>query len=355
MKKIMVLATGSLVLTITAAAQELTVVSWGGAYTESQQRAYSEPFAAMKGITIIDEDKAAEGLAGIRAQVDADNVTWNVVDVLEGTAQRLCDEGYLEVISPDSLPAGAGGVPASEDFVRLGECFVPTIIYSTLFGYNSEILSSGPTSVGDVFALAADGHKIGLERIPQKNLEWALVVDGVAVDDVYDILATAEGQDRAFAVLDGIKDQIVWWSAGAQPPQLLSDGEVVASSAFNGRLFNAAQVENQPIEILWDQHMIELDGWSIPVGQSAEMLALAMDYVAFSSDTQRLADQAMYISYGPARSSSGPLVGNHADLGIPMSPHMPTAYIDQAFNFSPFFWSDYGDSLEARFNEWLAE
>jgi putative spermidine/putrescine transport system substrate-binding protein len=46
--------------------------------------------------------------------------------------------------------------------------------------------------------------------------------------------------------------------------------------------------------------------------------------VKFATDTQRLADQAKYISYGPARKSSAPLVGKHADLGIDMAPHMPT-------------------------------
>ena len=350
------LTVGLVALTATAAAEDsLTVVSWGGAYTESQQRAYSVPFTEMTGVEIIDDDSSAEGLAGIRAQVDAQQVTWNVVDVLESTAQRLCDAGYLEVISPDMLPAGDDGTPAAEDFVRLGDCFVPTIVYSTLFGYNSEAIDSAPSSVADIWALAMDGNKVGLERIPQKNMEWALMVDGVAPADVYAVLATEEGQDRAFAKLDEIKENVVWWSAGAEPPQLLADGEVVASSAFNGRLFNAAAVENQPIEIIWDLHMYELDGWSIPVGQSEAQLALAIDYLVFSTDTQRLADQAKFISYGPARASSIPLVSDHADLGIDMGPHMPTAYMDQAFDFDPFFWVDFGDALEERFNVWLLQ
>ena len=49
-----------------------------------------------------------------------------------------------------------------------------------------------------------------------------------------------------------------------------------------------------------------------------------MNFLNFATDTQRLADQAKYIAYGPARASSQPLVGKHADLGIDMAPHMPT-------------------------------
>ncbi|MCY4291202.1 MAG: ABC transporter substrate-binding protein, partial [Roseovarius sp.] len=43
-----------------AVAQEMTIVSWGGAYSKSQLRAYHEPYSEMTGITIINDDSAAE-------------------------------------------------------------------------------------------------------------------------------------------------------------------------------------------------------------------------------------------------------------------------------------------------------
>ena len=49
-------------------------------------------------------------------------------------------------------------------------------------------------------------------------------------------LKTPEGVDRAFKKLDSIKGDLVWWEAGAQPPQLLGSGEVVMTSAYNGRI-----------------------------------------------------------------------------------------------------------------------
>ena len=36
-------------------------------------------------------------------------------------------------------------------------------------------------------------------------MEWALIADGVAADQVYATLETEKGRDRAFAVLDRIK------------------------------------------------------------------------------------------------------------------------------------------------------
>ena len=74
--------------------------------------------------------------------------------------------------------------------------------------------------------------KRALQDRPGTNLEWALYADGVAPEDIYDVLATPEGVDRAFAKLDTIKDEIIFWTEGAQAPQLLADGEV----AFCNRL-----------------------------------------------------------------------------------------------------------------------
>jgi len=79
--------------------------------------------------------------------------------------------------------------------------------------------------------------------------------------------------------------------------------------------------------------------------------------VNFATDTQRLADQAAYISYGPARQSSAPLVGQHADLGIDMGPHMPTdpANATNTFLYNYEWWADYRDDLDAKFQAWLAQ
>ena len=50
-----------------AQAVDLTIVSWGGAYTASQQKAYHDPYvAANPDVTIINDDNASEGLAKVR-------------------------------------------------------------------------------------------------------------------------------------------------------------------------------------------------------------------------------------------------------------------------------------------------
>ena len=155
--------------------------------------------------------------------------------------------------------------------------------------------------MADFFDLENFPGKRGLRRGPKPNLEMALMADGVPADYVYIVLSTEEGVDRAFAKLDTIKDSVVWWEAGAQPPQLLADGEVVMTTAYNGRIFNAVAAEGKPFTIVWDGQVYDIDLWAIPKG--APNKDLAMEFMVFSTETEQLAAQAscclLYTSPSP--------------------------------------------------------
>jgi putative spermidine/putrescine transport system substrate-binding protein len=338
-----------------SAEEALTVVSWGGAYTKSQIKAYHEPFTAKTGVKINSEDYNG-GLAQVRAQVEAGNVTWDLVDAELNDAQIGCDEGVLETFDHSALPPAPDGTPATDDFIEgtLHECAVGTIVWSTVVAYDTT-KTEAPKTIADFFDTQKFPGKRGLRKTPKVNLEWALMADGVANEDVYDVLSTSEGVERAFAVLDRIKADTVFWEAGAQPPQMLADGEVVMTSVYNGRVFNAIAVEKKPFDILWDRQVWDIDLWIMPRG--APNKEKAMEFVKFSTDTQRLADQAKWISYGPVRKSSVPLIGKHAEAGIEMGPHMPTSpeNFKTALQNDFLFWADNGDELTERFNAWLAK
>ncbi|MSU88737.1 extracellular solute-binding protein [Rhodobacteraceae bacterium 2CG4] len=343
---------------------DMTLVSWGGAYQASQQKAYVEPYLADNPeVSAVWDESSPEAVAKLRAMNEAGNITWDLVDVVASDAIRLCDEGLAMEVDHDEILAPApDGTPASEDFGDLivSDCFIPQIVYSTTFGYRSDVEEWGgnePQDVCAVFDLDTFPGQRALEKRPINNLEWALLCDGVAKEDLYDVLETEEGQQRAFAKLDTIKDQTIWWSAAAEPIQALADGEVVIASTYNGRLFSAIAEQDQPIKMLWDAQVFDLDGWIIPEGLPEDRLARVKDFLNFATDTQRLADQAAYISYGPARASSAPMVGKHADLGIEMAPHMPTnpenAKNTILYNYE--WWADYRDDLDAKFQSWLAQ
>ncbi|RMD92675.1 MAG: ABC transporter substrate-binding protein [Alphaproteobacteria bacterium] len=340
-----------------AAAGEITVVSWGGAYTKSQVEAYHKPWMAKTGNKIISEDYNG-GLAEVKSQVEAGNVTWDIIDVEKSDAVRGCDEGLFEEIDPSILPPAPDGTPATEDFIdgAITDCAVANIVWSTIYAYDTTKLNPAPTTIADFFDLKKFPGKRGMRKTPKANLEMALAADGVPSDKIYEVLSTPEGVDRAFAKLDTIKDSVVWWEAGAQPPQLLADGEVVMTTAYNGRIFNAMAAEKKPFKIVWDAQVFDFDLWAIPKG--APHKDLAMDFLAFSTATEQLAAQASWISYGPARKSSNALIGTYAlDPSIDMKQHMPTApeNFKTAIPNDFEFWADHQDELNERFNAWLAQ
>ncbi|NOX41061.1 MAG: ABC transporter substrate-binding protein [Alphaproteobacteria bacterium] len=356
-KSLLIGAAASALLAGALSAGELTVVSWGGAYTKSQVEAYQKPWMAKTGNTILSEDYNG-GLSEVKSQVEAGNVTWDIVDVELSDAVRGCDEGLLEPIDPAILPPAPDGTPALKDFIpgAISDCAVANIVWSTIYAYDTTKFATGPTTMADFFDLKKFPGKRGMRKGPKANLEMALAADGVAAKDIYPLLMTPEGVDRAFAKLDTIKDSVVWWEAGAQPPQLLADGEVAMTTAYNGRIFNAVAAENQPFKIVWDGQIFDFDLWVIPKG--APNKDLAMDFLAFSTATKQLAAQASYISYGPARLSSSALVGNYITKpSLAMGPEMPTAPANfkTALQNDSAFWADNQDQLNERFNAWLAQ
>ena len=356
MKKTLILTTALCGLAFGASAQEVNLLSWGGAYGNSHLEAYAKPFTAETGIAvnIADADNPA---TPIKAMVEAGNVTSDVASVEYADAVRLCDEGLLEEIDAAGLTAAEDGTAATDDYIEGGvtDCFVATDVYSMVEVYDdSKFADAKPAGPADFYDLAKFPGKRTMRKGAKFNLEFALMADGVPAAEVYDVLGTPEGVDRAFAKLDSIKNDVIWWEAGAQPPQLLADGEVVMTTAYNGRIFNAVAAEGKPFEIVWDGQVWDLDLWAIPKG--APNMDNAIEFLKFSTDTQRLADQAKWIAYGPARKSSAPLVGKYNDGKIDMGPQMPTSpdNLKTAIQNNFEFWADNQDQLNERFNAWLA-
>ena len=334
----------------------LTVASWGGSYARAFQKAQHEPFTAETGIDIRLESYNG-GLAQIRAQVESGRVLWDVVDLDMADAARGCDEGLLEPVSSEDLAPAPDGTPAADDFFpgMLTECGVGMLFYSTVYAYNpTHLAGPKPTTIGDFFDLEKFPGRRGMRRSPLVNLEFALMADGVPADQVYATLATPEGMERAFHKLDTIKDYIVWWEAGAQPPQMLADGEVVMSTAYNGRIFNAQVLEKQPFVIVWDSHVMIQAVLGIVAG--TPKLDLARKFLAFATRAESLAGVGRYIAYAPARKSGTALIGTHLETGVDMKPHMPTspANAARALPHDWQWWRDHGDEMNERFSAWLA-
>ena len=342
---------------VVLAGREITVVSWGGPYEESQLLAYFRPFTAQTGIGIRIE-RYNGGLAELRRQIEKGPVTWDVVDMTMADNRTACEQGLLESFDHSVLLPAPDGTPAHRDFIdgSLTECGVTQIVYAMVVAYNSRAFpGEKPERLRDIFDLERFPGKRALRRTPEANLEWALMSYGVPRQDLYRLLSTERGLRLAFRRLEAIRDHIIWWVDISDPVELLTSGEAVIASNYNGRLFDAAVVQGHPIDIIWDAQVYEMGVWGIPRGTPRREDAI--NFIRFATGTQPLAEQARYIAFGPARKSSMKLVSTHAVTGVDMRPPMPTfpANFETAILKDTEWYASLHDRIQARFDDWLAK
>jgi putative spermidine/putrescine transport system substrate-binding protein len=327
-------------LAVPAMAVDLTAISFGGASKVAQVKAFYEPFEAKTGNKILAGEYNGE-MAKVKAMVDTNSVSWNLLEVESPELARGCDEGLFEPLDPALF-----GNP--DDFIdgAIQPCGVGFFVWSTVLAYNADKLSAAPTGWVDFWDVEKFPGKRGLRKGAKYTLEFALMADGVAPTDVYKVLATREGVDRAFRKLDELKPNIQWWEAGAQPPQYLVSGDVVMSSAYNGRI--AAVQDESNLQVVWNGGIYDFDSWAIPRGATNQ--ELAKQFIAFSVEAEQQKIFAENIAYGPAKKQAIDLL---APERLSVMPTTPENIKDQVA-IDVTFWADYGEQLEQRFNAWAA-
>ena len=237
-----------------------------------------------------------------------------------------------------------------KDFLpkAVSDCGVGTFVWSTVLAYDADKLKTPPTSWADFWNVKTFPGKRGLRKGAKFTLEIALLADGVKPDDVYKVLATKEGVERAFKKLDQIKPHIQWWEAGAQPPQMLAAGDLVMSSAYNGRIATA-QGEGKNLKIVWNGSIYDADHWAIPTG--TPKLEQAYKFIAYAS---RPGPQQVYsseITYGPTNLKAVEGLDPKRVANLPTAPQN----LQGALASNTQFWVEHGEELEQRFNAWAAK
>jgi putative spermidine/putrescine transport system substrate-binding protein len=219
----------------TAAAQQLTVISFGGSYQEAQSKALFQPAAKALGITV--KEETYTGIADLRLKVKAGAVTWDVVASGSGSAARAGAEGILEKLDYKIIDV-ANFVPGTwQDYCVGGD------VFSTVLAWNTKTYGDkGPQSWADFWDVKKFPGKRSYRKSVAGALEPALMADGVPADKVYEVLSAPGGIERAIKKIKELKPSVaVWWASGAQHAQLMKDGEVDMITGWNGRFDVAAK------------------------------------------------------------------------------------------------------------------
>ena len=282
-----------------AAGERLTFCSWGGALSDLEKSAMLDPFAKTRGFEVV--AASPTNYAKLKAMVEAGQPEWDLVDV----GGRYIWQGgdLLETLDmsliPNAKALDPGWVAPKGIFTSTG---------ATVIAWNTKAFpeGKGPQSWKDFWDVKAFPGPRGLYKPFYYNYEAALLAAGTPRADVFPV--TEDKVKLAIEQIRELKANVkVWWTAGAQPPQLLSSGELALSSAWSGRML-AIMKEGAPVSMTYKDGIAWGNAWVIPKGAPNAKLAMEAINSAISAETQmRLLDFGTY----------GPVLGAAAAKGTP--------------------------------------
>lgn len=258
--------------------KEITFVNPGGDWLDAVVNVWGKSFEEKTGVRVLGDSPAA--MSSIIQQVESGNVTWDVVEVPPQFTLAYCGT-YFEkfdrtLVDFDLLIEGYGN-----------ECGVPTNGYANLLFFNDNTYgSSGPEGWADFFDTKKfPGVRALWNGAEGANLELALLADGVAPEDLYPL-----DYDRAFAKLDSIRDDLVFWESGAQSTQMMEAAEVDMIMAWSTRGKSALE-NGAPFTPVWNQHIINNNVQAIPLGSKNKAAAEAFIEWSIQEEQQTVAPE----------------------------------------------------------------
>jgi putative spermidine/putrescine transport system substrate-binding protein len=328
-----------LLATPALAQRELTVVGFGGGFQDAARRALFQPFAAATGIRVADDTYNGE-MARIQAMVRNRDVVWDLVMVEAPELARACEDGLFAKVDWTAM--------GRDRFIPAGvhECGVGAVAWGAAVFWDTARTPTGPADFAELFDVQKFPGKRALRTGPKMTLEIALLADGVARADVYRVLATRAGQDRAFAVLDRMRPHLVFWRAGAQPLQLVASGEVAYATGFTGRVVSA-NAQGQRLAMTWETMLYSVDYWAV-VAQGPRQ-ADAARMIRWMTELDPLLALAAIWPASPAHRA----FSERADL-VAANPNSVASNASKGLFIDTQFWIEHGEDLEQRFAAWAA-
>jgi putative spermidine/putrescine transport system substrate-binding protein len=271
--------------------------------------------------------------AKIKAMAESGNVTWDLVCVDDSFGMNEHGK-WLEPIDYTGIDKD-DFLPGYVDTYRVG-----SDVEATVLAYRADKLSSAPAGLADFFDTEKfPGKRSAWKYSPGGILEAALIADGVAPEDLYPI-----DVDRALKKLDTIRDDLVWWTEGAQSQQMLASGETPLALVWTGRAVDAA-ASGADVKVGWGQWMTQNAWWVVPKG--APNKDLAMKLIQFSVAPKQQAALTKYLPYGPPNKKALPMVdAKYKD-------QLPTSHLEGKVTVDAAWWAKNFDAADKKFQAWL--
>jgi putative spermidine/putrescine transport system substrate-binding protein len=314
---------------------QLVIASLGGSYQEAQSEAFFKPYAEESGVKVTEANQ--DGTVGpLKAQVEAGNPQWDVIDLGPIDARQAAADGLLEPLDK-TVVSGSGLFPGA-----MTDNYVATIYSSNVIAWNKDKLATGPQNAAEFWDTEEfPGMRALPGYSPFSTLEQALLADGVPKDKLYPL-----DVDRAFTRLDQIRDSTTFYNTNEQGIQLLTSGQVAAASVPNGRVFNAIK-DGQPLDYTWRDGVLYIDYWAVPKGAANK--EEAMKFIAFASEAEPQARLAEIIPYGGSNEAANDLIPAERQADLPTGGQNLSLQVTPDLDW----WSENVADVTERWQAWL--
>ena len=321
-------------------ARALTVAARGDAVESGIAEAYARPFTAATDISVKMESWDG-GLDTLRTRLP--EAGWDLVELDAEELNAGCAEGLFEKLDWTAI----GG---RDHYTAMGatDCGVGAAVSNLVLAWDRDKLQAPPTWA-DFWDIAKIPGKRGLGRHVRGALEFALLADGVAPGDVYKVLASNDGVDRAFRKLDQLKPYIVWWQTPAEAAKILGSGDVLMTATPSRVIAEANRAEKRNFGVQFAGSLYEPRSWAIPKG--AANLKEAAQFLYFTGSPA--VEARLFRSVGAAGLAKG--VNDWlTPEQLALSPTFP-ANAAGAIRVDNGFWHDNLAKLKPRFEAWLGQ
>jgi putative spermidine/putrescine transport system substrate-binding protein len=314
----------------------------GGATTRARDETTNKDFAAETGITL-KSDFNADTTKFFAAQDSGAEIPWSLIEFpTKGDFIRARDAGYLEKLDTSVVDLSKLDSDAHD------EHGVDVMRYGIVLTYNTDKLSGAdaPTSLRDLYDLERFPGKRCMFKYPQFGavLESALLADDVSRDKLYPL-----DLDKAFAKLDTIKADILWWSNGDDAIRLLSSGECSIGVAWSGRVYGAVTNDKAPLAIVWQDSLYSSAVYAVPKGAPNAFAGQAM-IAHFIADTEGQKALVKRITYATGIVGLSPAdYGEDVAAWIVAGDNAEKAILENA----DYYAKNLPDVVD-RFNRWVA-
>ncbi|ATN36000.1 hypothetical protein ACO34A_19530 [Rhizobium sp. ACO-34A] len=307
---------------------------------EAAKSHFADPFTDATGIPVNLVARRDNPVTEVKVQATSGSYQWDVSGAISGdTYWQVAD-----LVEP--LDLSDPKLAALPDYAKTpGWVGYATVAFT--MAYQTNEFPGRELVWEDLLDTQKTPGTRALRKRVNENVEIALRMSGVDPKDIYKVLSTSEGWDRAFAKLDELKPVTdIWWDSDAQVLPLLGSGDLSICPNYNVDIFDVIAGGGK-LTLNWDRGFFTSNGFLIPKG--TPNADIAKQFISFALDAKRMGGFCEALSYGPT-------VPGAIDFITPANlDRAPTAPQNLA-KIAPIdtkFWSENASQATLRFNEWL--